>query len=257
MIKRILFTLFIIAFTLSACGGKATPDPALDPVLAMTQAFATVNAAFTQTALAVPTNTLAPTETPIPTAPSPVEFIPTAIIQVTVAVPAVNCRFGPDIVYVAPYGLRSGKVREAIGRDTTGNWLLVREMGGKKACWVSALAVTMQGDPANLAIAPVQLSFTNKYAPPLNTMTARNNNQVQVTWSEVPLEARDIYPESRYLLEVWVCSSGQLTHTLIGTNDLSAIISDETGCAETSHAQIYTATKSGYSNPAEIPWPPR
>lgn len=260
MSKRILLILLAASFALTACGGGATPNPALDPILAMTSAFATVNAAFTQTALAIPATPPAPIGTPTSTLliiPSQKAFEPTTIIQVTVNVSAVNCRFGPDIVYVAPYGLRFGKVREAIGQDPTGNWLLVREMGGKKSCWISKMAVTMQGDPTSLAIAPVRLSFTNKYTAPQNISAVRKDNQVQVTWDEVPLELRDIYPFSRYLLDIWVCQSGQLTHTLIGTNDLSAILSDEAGCGESSHAQIYTSTKRGYSYPAEIPWPPR
>ena len=46
MTKKILLTLLFASFVLSACGGNTTPDPALDPNLAMTAAFATVNAAF-------------------------------------------------------------------------------------------------------------------------------------------------------------------------------------------------------------------
>ncbi len=61
MTKKILLTLLSASFVLSACGGDTTPDPALDPNLAMTAAFATVNAAFTQTALAVPTTPPTPT----------------------------------------------------------------------------------------------------------------------------------------------------------------------------------------------------
>jgi acetyl esterase/lipase len=54
---------FLIMIITSACGQPVAPT--LDPNTAMTQAFATVNAASTQTALAVPTYT--PTATPYPT----------------------------------------------------------------------------------------------------------------------------------------------------------------------------------------------
>jgi hypothetical protein len=253
MTKRIFLTLLVAAFALSACGGNATPDPALDPVLAMTAAFATINASSTQTALAVPTLPPAPTETPVPPAPPP--FNPTVIMQITVAVPVVNCRFGPDTIYVAPYGLRFGKIREAIGRDETGAWLLVREIEGKKACWVSAPTVTVQGDPSTLAIAPTKLSFTDKYGPPPYINATRNGDQVQVSWGDVPLTKEDVFIDSHYLLETWLCSNGQFLHKLTATNDLSLVLTDDASCAESSHAQIYTATRSGYSNPAKIPWP--
>jgi hypothetical protein len=253
--KQILFTCLVAMLALTACGGNATPDPALDPNLAMTQAFATVNASFTQTALAIPTNTPLPAETLAPTAIPP--FVPTAILQITVAVPIVNCRLGPDTVYVAPYGLRSGKVLEAIGRNETETWLLVREIGGQKACWVSAPTVTLTGDPFTLAIAPTNLTFTDKYAPPANINATRSGEQVQVSWSEVPLEKGDTFLESHYLLEAWLCNGGQLIRKITATNELTMIFTDQVGCAEPSHAEIYTATRTGYSNSAEILWPPQ
>jgi hypothetical protein len=56
----------ISAILLTACSSRATPAPTIDPNAAMTQAFATVNAALTATA-----QSAAPTETPIPTATIP------------------------------------------------------------------------------------------------------------------------------------------------------------------------------------------
>jgi hypothetical protein len=255
MIKRILFTLFIAAFALSACGGNATPDPALDPVLAMTQAFATVNAAFTQTAFAIPTNTPAPTETPTPTMPpQPTQFTPTVTLTVSVTVPA-NCRFGPSTTYAGPGGFRTGKVLEAIGRDASGQWLLVREAGGKKSCWVNIIALSVQGDIATLAIAPVQLLINPDYPPPSNITATRNGDQVRIAWSEVPLQPQVTYIDSHYFLELWVCNGGQLTYTILATQDLTVTVTDQPGCAEASHGLLYTTTREGYSAPAVIPWP--
>lgn len=255
MIKRTLFILFLTAFALSACGGNATPDPALDPMLAMTHAFATVNAALTQTAFAIPTNTPAPTETPTPTAPpTPVPFTPTTILPVTVTVPA-NCRFGPSTVYAGPGGLRTGKTLEAIGRDTSGQWFLVRDPGGKKACWVNIIALSIQGDPATLAIAPVELVFTVNYPAPSNVTATRNGDQVQISWGEVTVQPKDLYLDSRYFLEVWVCNGGQLTYTILATQELSITVTDQPGCAGASHGLVYTTTREGYSQPATIPWP--
>jgi len=65
MSTRTILTICLIMILTSACGQSAVPLPTLDPNTAMTQAFATVNAASTQTALAAPTYT--PSPTPYPT----------------------------------------------------------------------------------------------------------------------------------------------------------------------------------------------
>ena len=255
MIKRILLTLFIAAFALSACGSDTTPDPALDPVLAMTQAFATVHASFTQTALAVPTIPPAPTETPVPTAPpQPTQFTPTVILPVTVTV-AANYRFGPGTVYAGPGGARTGKVLEAIGRDASGQWLLVREPGGNKSSWINIIALSVQGDINTLAIAPIVFIFTPNYPPPTNITATRNGDQVQISWSDVPIQPQVVYAEGHYFLELWLCNGGQPAYTLLATNNLTVTVTDQPGCATASHGLLYTATREGYSQPAAIPWP--
>lgn len=250
--KTIILSIF--AMLISACGGNATPDPALDPNLAMTAAFATVNASFTQTALAVPTLPPAPTETPVPAVPQPTQFTPTVILPVTVTVGA-NLRFGPSTVYAGPGGARSGKVLEAIGRDASGQWLLVREPGGKKSSWINIIAISVQGDVNSLAIAPVELIITPNYPPPSNITATRNSDQVQISWGEVPLTPQVTYIDSHYFLELWLCTGGQLTYTILATNDLFITVTDQPGCAEASHGLLHTTTREGYSQPATIPWP--
>ncbi len=64
--KRFLLSLSLLAVLLASCGTDAPPAPNLDPNAAMTQAFATVNAAMTATA-----QSSAPTGTPVPTATIP------------------------------------------------------------------------------------------------------------------------------------------------------------------------------------------
>lgn len=255
MTKKIFLLLGILTLTLSACGGDTTPDPALDPLVAMTSAFATVNASFTQTAQAIPTTPPPPTASPTTTAPpQPTAFEPAATIPITISAPA-NCRFGPDTVYAGPGGLRTGKVLDAIGRDASGQWLLVREASGKNSCWVNIIAIDTPGDINTLAIAPVSLLFTPNYPPPSNVGATRNVDQVTINWTEVPLQPKDTHPESHYFLEMWLCANGTLTYTLRSTNDLTITVIDQPGCAEASHGQIYTATRAGYSQPAAIPWP--
>ena len=46
-----------------------------------------------------------------------------------------------------------------------------------------------------------------------------------------------------------------LIYEIRSTNDVFITVIDQPGCAEPSHGQISTATRSGYSQPAPIPWP--
>ena len=250
MKKKTLLIIVLLSIILSACGSAAqepTPDMNL-----VALALATVNASFTQTAQAIPTNTSAPTETPIP--PTPTQFVPTTILTVVVKI-AANLRFGPSTVYAGPGGARSGKVLEAIGRDASGKWLLVRDPGGKKSSWVNIISLDIQGDLTTLAIAPVELIFTPNYPAPSNIAATRNGDQVTITWADVPLQPKAVHLGSHYFLEVWLCNAGALTYTILSTNDLFITVTDQIVCAEASHGLLYTATREGYSQPAAIPWP--
>ncbi len=86
--------------------------------------------------------------------------------------------------------MRTGKVLEAIGREQSNQWLLVREVGGKKSCWVNIIALNVSGDINTLAIAPVDLIFTADYPPPPNIAARRNVDQVTISWGDVPLPPR-------------------------------------------------------------------
>ena len=71
MTHRIFLTLSGLALLLAACSPAGTPPPTLDVNAVSTQAFATVNASFTQTALAgLPSATLVPPPTAIRTPPA-------------------------------------------------------------------------------------------------------------------------------------------------------------------------------------------
>jgi uncharacterized protein YgiM (DUF1202 family) len=254
MFTRKISTFVLIAFLLAACGNSA--QPTVDPNAIMTVAFATVNAASTQTAMAQPTST--PTETPPPTQtplPKALAFEPTVVLSATVSAPA-NCRFGPSTTYAGPGGLRTGKIVQVIGRDASNQWLLVRrDESGKKACWVFATNLSVQGDINTLAVAPVDLAITPNYPAPANIRAVRAGDQVQVSWDAVTVQPKDIYLDSSYFIEAWVCSGGQLVYTIFATKDTSIAIPDQAGCAEASHALLYTTTRDGYSAPASIPWP--
>ena len=254
MSARSILSFTLIALLLTACG-SAPSQPTADPNLVMTVAFATVYAAGTQTALAMPTNT--PTETPQPTAtipPLPTDFVPAVILPAVVTAPA-NVRFGPGVQYAGPGGLRTGKTLEVVGRNAAGDWLLIREVGGQKTSWVYAPNLTVQGDIASLAIAPVVLPITPNYQPPTNIKAARAGDQVQVVWDAVTVQLKDAYLGSTYFIEAWVCSGGQIVYNVFATKDTFIVIPDQPGCAEASRGNVYTTTREGYSQPASIPWP--
>lgn len=82
MKQKILYTLLVGILLLSACGNSdATPTSELEAI--QTQAFATISAAQTQTALAAPkTPTLMPTKLPT--------FAPATIISTAITLPAVT-----------------------------------------------------------------------------------------------------------------------------------------------------------------------
>ena len=255
MKTRTILVFALIALLLSACGGGGVAAPTLDPNLVMTVAFATVNAAGTQTAMAMPTNT--PTETPAPTPtflPQPTAFLPTVILSASVTTPA-NVRFGPATEYAGPGGLRTGKAVEVIGRNAAGDWLLIREVGGQKSSWIYAPNLTVQGDIASLPVAPVVLPITPNYQAPANIKAGRAGDQVQVSWDAVTIQPKDIYLESTYFIEAWVCSAGQIVYNVYATKELFIVIPDQAGCAEASRGNLYTTTREGYSQPATIPWP--
>ncbi len=77
----IAIAVLIMAAILSACGTPATPEPTPDMNAYATNAVQTVEAHYTATALAQPTNTPEPTYTPVvlPTdTPEPIAVLPTA-----------------------------------------------------------------------------------------------------------------------------------------------------------------------------------
>ena len=73
-----VFVIIAAAVALSACGNAATPEPTPDMNAFATSAVQTVEARYTETALAMPTETPAPTYTPVslPTATAEVLVLP-------------------------------------------------------------------------------------------------------------------------------------------------------------------------------------
>ncbi|MBV6395886.1 MAG: hypothetical protein HFACDABA_01473 [Anaerolineales bacterium] len=80
---------FVVLWILAACGARETPAPTLDINLISTQAAQTVAAQITQTAAALPTATVPPTNTQAIAAPAS----PSGLNTVTPGLPAINTPF--------------------------------------------------------------------------------------------------------------------------------------------------------------------
>jgi SH3-like domain-containing protein len=125
MERRILFTGFILIFTL-ACAGT-TPTP-------------------TATPLPTPSLTVTPSPTASPT-PTPV------ILNIRIKDEVVNCRFGPGTEYELLDELQAGQSSRAVGRNDASNWWQIRDPGNPNGlCWVSANVSALEGDGQSLPI---------------------------------------------------------------------------------------------------------
>ncbi|HSO28045.1 MAG TPA: hypothetical protein VLS48_08245 [Anaerolineales bacterium] len=199
---------------------------------------------------ASPTPVFTPTRKPTSTSTLPV--VPALRAQV---LQRANCRYGPGAPYLYKYGLVAGSNMEAIGRNSAGSWLLIRAIGGDNPCWVKATLMEVQGEINSLALVETKLPQSPYYAPPKGASAVRTGDEVAVYWSKLNLRLGDDSGQYPYLIEAWLCLDGALVFTPVGVYETSAILVDEPGCAEPSHARLYGVEKHGYTRPVEIPWP--
>ncbi len=257
-LRKLLSLLLFLGLLLAACspspGATPTPVPTRLPTGApLPTATPTFTSAPSVTNTPPPpptgTPTPVPSDTPLPS-PSPTY----AILRGEVLEQS-NCRYGPGAVYLYKYGLVPGSNLEIIGRNDLGTWILIQAIGGNNPCWVKASLMKVKGDVLSLAPTEYPLPLSPYYGPPSGVSATRKGDQVSVSWNDVPLRAGD--DESyHYLIEAWLCTGGQLIFTPVGSYTTGVTLTDEAGCADPSHARLYTAEKHGYSRWIQIPWPP-
>jgi hypothetical protein len=216
------------------------------------------------------TTTFTPTLTPLPSdtaVPTPTAtFTDTPTITPTSA-PVVlrgkvlehsNCRYGPGAVFLYKYGILPTTNMEIIGRDQAGTWLLVRAIGGDNPCWLKATLMDVRGDVLSIPeVDPDIIQAWSPYYGPLTGVSAtRNGSEVTVFWDPLILKAGDDSLQTPYVIEAWVCTGGKITFTVAGSYTTAARITDEPGCSALSHGRVYGAEKHGYTRWVEIPWPP-
>ena len=202
-----------------------------------------------------PASTLTPTSTQSPTETPTTTPIPTYMNLRGEVLALSNCRYGPGAPYLYKYALIEGSNLEIIGRNDLGTWILVRAIGGKNPCWVKASLMKVKGDVMNVAPTYLPLPQSPYYGPVSGASAVRKGNKVIVSWNEVHLRAGDDSEQYPYLIEAWVCSSGELVFTPLGSYSTIATLLDEPGCAKPSHGRLYAVEKHGYTRWVEIPWP--
>lgn len=126
-----VFVMTAAAVVLSACGNAATPEPTPDMNAFATSAVQTVEARYTETAIAMPTDTPMPTYTPVslPTATAEVLVLPTAAEMTsgdaaaagtgTDAAAASTVAAAPVVVPTATAALASGNKASYEGQTPT------------------------------------------------------------------------------------------------------------------------------------------
>ena len=94
-----------------------------------------------------------------PSAASPTASLtptPTAIVTTTPSAPIVsvsvgtNCRTGPGKVYDIVGGLRVGENAEVVGKKTSYNYWIIKNLDANGDCWLWGYYATVIGDTSNL-----------------------------------------------------------------------------------------------------------
>lgn len=251
-----LFLIIVIGFFYPR--QSVVPIATSSPTATITE---TVSASLSPEPDSTLTNIPSATFTAIPTATE--TFTPTSTLTGVVEAESLSCRYGPSASYLYAYGLIKGNKVEVIGRaeSTVGSWIYVN-YGGDRPCWVNARFVQVDGDISTLALvypqqAPLILFDHPRFPPPKDVSAQRRGNQVEIHWQgyDLALGDRESAESPIYLVEVWTCQSGKIVFTPIGAFEESVIVTDEAGCSEPSHGQVFIAHVDGYIGPVAIPWP--
>ena len=246
-------TLFLATVS---CNLMAASQPVAQVILPSPR-VATSTAGPTATVTATPTPT--PTHTPVPSVTATklptVTPVPTYVNLRGQVLVRSNCRYGPGAPYLYKYGLVAGSNLEVIGRTDQGTWILVRAIGGNNPCWVKASLMDVKGDVMDVEPTYMPLPPSPYYGPPSGVSAQREGNDVHISWNPINLRAGDDQAAASYVVEAWICQAGQLIFTPVGSYYPSAMVVDEPGCSQPSHARLLGAEKHGYTRAVEIPWP--
>lgn len=250
--KKPHLVLLLLVLSLAACGAPADSAEPSEPQDTATPVVVYITA--TPLPTFTPTLTFTPTSTSVPTATfTPTPGAPTATVN-----KQAHCRYGPSAAYLHAADLLPGDKGTVRYRALYSNWLYIQFDKLTYSCWVAPSVVDIVGDTSKLQkFEPdLQRIGSNRYGPPQNVQATRSGDEVTITWDKVDMTADD---DRGYLIEAFVCQKGAYiwwTDSFPDQFNTSYTVKDEAGCASPSSGRIYTVEKHGFSEPAEILWPP-
>ena len=196
------------------------------------------------------THTLTLTDTPIPT-DTPTITLTSTLQNATVEADGnINCRWGPNTVYLVAGLFREGSIAQVDGRDYGGNWLWIQMEGFSYHCWVATSAVIVSGDLDSVSYGPLDPPINSSIAPATGVGSVRDGDSVIVVWSAAA-SAVDLH----YLIKANICNGQFVIEWTDVTTKTSYILQDPSGCSGNSSAKLFVVNKLGYSSPVPIPWP--
>jgi uncharacterized protein YraI len=76
-----------------------------------------------------------------------------------------NCRLGPGTVYGIKGYLIQGEQAHVEGRNAASSWWLITKDGDEMSCWVTAMAISLDGSPEILPVVPPPPTPTATFKP--------------------------------------------------------------------------------------------
>jgi len=132
-----------------ACAPKATPTPPIADAVS-TAVFQTVYAPLTQTAVAVPSDTLSPPTATVTLTPVFTETPTSAASRQPLKRPVVlvfaGCWLGPGPKYTLISNISAKKYVELLGIGNVPGWYIIKNPYFHRPCWMEA--VNLKLDPA-------------------------------------------------------------------------------------------------------------
>ncbi|MBC8504853.1 MAG: hypothetical protein ISR58_12640 [Anaerolineales bacterium] len=223
--------------------------PSITPSLTATKT-ATQTFTLTSTLTPVPTDTLTLTDTPHPTDTPTITLTPTPEKATAEADGNINCRWGPNTVYLVAGLFREGAVAQVDGRDYGGNWLWIQMEDFSYHCWVSTSAVIVNGDIDTVPFGPMDPPINSSVSSATGVGATRDGNKVIVTWNAAS-SAVDLH----YLIKANICNGTYVLEWVDVTTRTSYTLQDKSGCSGSSSAKLFVVNKLGYSSPVLVPWP--
>ena len=202
-----------------------------------------------------PGPTLASTATPDPSLTNSAALPQASLPEYT------DCLYGPATYYVYKTSFPAGQQVDVVGRNENADWINIEEVGGWNSCWILASQAQIQsGRVEDLPVVNTMLPKSEYEFGSPSAAARREGDQVTVSWEAVYMSADEVHG---YLIDAYVCEGGQYIHLPVfvgvtyeqNTGTITADITDEAGCTESSTAHIVSVGKRGFAEWEKIFWP--